>query len=234
MRWVPCQRTLRFFVATHQKVLDFSRRGPKIVDVAMHNPMRTAFPVQPHPRLRRIDMVTTPEQFLQIQKTALEVFQSATITSIEGFEKLAALNVQAAKASIDESTDALKSMSEVKDAKQLAEMATGTVQPATDKVTAYYKHVYEIANEAGAELAKLFEKQVAESNRQLFAAIDAMAKNAPAGTEGVVTLVKQAVSAANTAFDQVSKATKQAVEVAEANMAAAAKSTAAGRSRKAA
>jgi len=179
-------------------------------------------------------MVTTPEQFLQIQKTALEVFQSATITSIEGFEKLAALNVQAAKASIDESTDALKSMGEVKDAKQLAEMATGTVQPATDKVTAYYKHVYEIANETGTELAKLFEKQVAESNRQLFAAIDAMAKNAPAGSEGVVTLVKQAVSAANTAFDQVSKATKQAVEVAEANMAAAAKSTAAGRSRKAA
>jgi phasin family protein len=179
-------------------------------------------------------MVTTPEQFLQIQKTALEVFQTATITSIEGFERLAALNVQAAKASIDESTDALKSMTEVKDAKQLAEMATGSVQPATDKVTAYYKHVYEIANETGTELAKLFEKQFAESNKQLYAAIDALAKNAPAGTEGVVTLVKQAVSAANSAFDQVSKATKQAVEVAEANMAAAAKTTAAGRSRKAA
>jgi phasin family protein len=179
-------------------------------------------------------MVTTPEQFLQIQKTALEVFQTATITSIEGLERLAALNVQAAKASIDESTDALKSMTEVKDAKQLADMATGSVQPATDKVTAYYKHVYEIANETGTELAKLFEKQFAESNKQLYAAIDAMAKNAPAGTEGVVTLVKQAVSAANSAFDQVSKATKQAVEVAEANMAAAAKTTVAGRSRKAA
>jgi cell division septum initiation protein DivIVA len=108
------------------------------------------------------------------------------------------------------------------------------VQPATDKVTAYYKHVYEIANDTGTELAKLFEKQFAESNKQLYAAIDALAKNAPAGTEGVVTLVKQAVSAANSAFDQVSKATKQAVEVAEANMAAAAKTTAAGRSRKAA
>ncbi|MBP6817548.1 MAG: phasin family protein, partial [Burkholderiaceae bacterium] len=51
-----------------------------------------------------------------------------------------------------------------------------------------------------------------------------MAKNAPAGTEGMVTLVKQAVSAANNAYEQVNKATKQAVEVAEANMAAAAKS----------
>jgi len=179
-------------------------------------------------------MITTPEQFLQMNKTALEVFHSATIASIEGFEKLAALNVQAAKASLDESTDALKSMTDVKDAKQFADIATGSVQPATDKVTAYYKHVYEIANETGTELAKLFEKQFAEGNRQLYAAIDSMAKNAPAGSEGLVTLVKQAVSAANTAFDQVNKATKQAVELAEANMAAAAKTTTAARARKAA
>jgi len=46
--------------------------------------------------------------------------------------------------------------------------------------------------------------------------LDTMARNAPAGSEGVVTLVKSAVSAANTAFDQVSRATKQVVEMAEA------------------
>ncbi|HRA77620.1 MAG TPA: phasin family protein [Burkholderiaceae bacterium] len=228
------QRPAGGFVASHQKVLDIPAVIVKIQIVAMHKPMRRAFPAQYPTRSRRVEMVNTPEQFMQIQKAALEVFQSATITSIEGLEKLAALNVQAAKASIDESTDALKSMTDVKDAKQLAEMATTSVQPATDKVTAYYKHVYEIANETGSELAKLFEKQFAEGNRQLYAAIDAMAKNAPAGSEGMVTLVKQAVSAANTAFDQVSKATKQAVEVAEANMAAAAKTTTAARARKAA
>ena len=61
-------------------------------------------------------------------------------------------------------------------------------------------------------------------------AIDALAKNAPAGSEGLVTMVKQAVSATNSAFDQVSKATKQAVEMAEANMSAAAKGN--GRSAK--
>ncbi|MCC7060205.1 MAG: TIGR01841 family phasin [Burkholderiaceae bacterium] len=177
-------------------------------------------------------MVTTPEQFVQMQKSALEVFHSATITSIEGFEKLAALNVQATKASIEESNEALRTMSDVKDAKALADLATGSVQPATDKVTAYYKHVYEIANETGTELARLFEKQFAEGNRQLYAAIDSLAKNAPAGSEGVVTLVKQAVSAANTAFDQVSKATKQAVELAEANISAAAKTSVAPRARK--
>jgi len=50
-----------------------------------------------------------------------------------------------------------------------------------------------------------------------------MARNAPAGSEGMVTLVKSAVSATNTAFDQVSRATKQVAEMAEANIAAATK-----------
>jgi len=168
-------------------------------------------------------MVTTPEQVLQLQKSALEVFHNATIASIEGIEKLTALNVQAAKASIEESTDALKTLTEAKDAKQLADMASGSVQPATDKVTAYYKHVYEIANETGTEIAKLFEKQFSEGNKQVNAAIDAMAKNAPAGSEGIVTFVKSAVSASNTAYDQVNKAAKQVVEMAEANFAAAGK-----------
>lgn len=172
-------------------------------------------------------MVNSPEQFASLQKAALEAFHGATVASIAGLEKLAALNAQATKASLDESAETLRSMVEVKDPKQLADFATASVQPATDKVAAYYKHVYEIANETGSELARLFERQYAESNRQLYAAIDSMARNAPAGSEGVVTLMKQAVTAANTTFDQINKATKQAVEVAEANMAAAAKTSAA-------
>ncbi len=172
-------------------------------------------------------MITNPEQLAQLQKSALEAFHGATSASIAGFEKLAALNVQATKTSLEESTEALRSLVEVKDPKQLAEIATSSVQPTTDKVAAYYKHVYEIANETGSELARLFERQYAESNRQIYAAIDAIARNVPAGGEGVVTMMKQAVTAANTTFDQLNKATKQAVEVAEANMAAAAKTSAA-------
>ncbi|MCO5099790.1 MAG: TIGR01841 family phasin [Burkholderiaceae bacterium] len=170
-------------------------------------------------------MITNPEQFVQLQKSALEAFQDATAASIAGFERLAALNVQATKTSFEESAETLRTLVDVKDPKQWADLATTSVQPTTDKVAAYYKHVYEIANETGSELARLFERQYAESNRQIYAAIDAFARNLPVGSEGVVTLMKQAVSAANTTFDQMNKATKQAVEVAEANMAAAAKTT---------
>jgi phasin family protein len=170
-------------------------------------------------------MISTPEQFVQLPKSALDSFQAAALASMEGIEKLAELNMQAARASIDESTEVVKSLIEAKDVKAFADLASTGAQPAAEKFAAYAKHVFEITSATNAELVKLVEKQFADSNKQLYSAIDAMAKNAPAGSEGVVNMVKQAVSSANTAFDQVSKATKQVVELAEANMAAAAKSS---------
>ncbi|MFM8546494.1 MAG: TIGR01841 family phasin [Betaproteobacteria bacterium] len=179
-------------------------------------------------------MFTTPEQFSMMHKTSIDMMHTATVASLAGFEKLATLNMKAARASFEESTEMMKSLLQVKDIKSLSDLTTTSLQPATDKASAYAKHCYEIASETGGELARLVEKQMADGNKQLFAALDSMARNAPAGSEGVVTLVKSAVSAANTAFDQVSRATKQAVEMAEANIAAASKTVSTRTSKKAA
>jgi phasin family protein len=164
------------------------------------------------------------EQFAQINKTAFEAFQTLALKSIQGFEKLAELNIQAAKSSVTESTDQIKALMSTKDAKAFADLAVAQAQPAADKASAYAKHVYEITSGIGTEFASLVEKQFAESSKQLNSAIDSMTKNAPAGSEGFVTFVKSAVSSANTAYDQVNKATKQAVEMTEANFASVTKS----------
>jgi len=176
-------------------------------------------------------MFTTPDQMVAMHKAALESFQAVATKSFQGFEKLAELNLAAARSSMEESTEQLKALFDVKDVKSLADIAVGSGQPVADKMSAYAKHVYEISNETGTEIAKLVEKQFADSNRQLHAAIDALAKSAPAGSEGMVTFVKSAVSAANTAFDQVNKATKQVVEMAEANIVAAGKTAVNGAAR---
>ena len=176
-------------------------------------------------------MFTTPDQMVAMHKAALESFQAVAAKSFQGFEKLAELNLAAARSTMEESTEQFKALFDVKDVKSLADIAVGSGQPAADKMTAYAKHVYEISNETGTEIAKLVEKQFADSNRQLHAAIDALAKSAPAGSEGMVTFVKSAVSAANTAFDQVNKATKQVVEMAEANIVAAGKTAVNGAAR---
>jgi hypothetical protein len=51
--------------------------------------------------------------------------------------------------------------------------------------------------------------------------VDNAAKNAPAGSESAVAFMKNAVVAANNAFEQVQKSVKQATDVAEKNFTAA-------------
>lgn len=162
----------------------------------------------------------TPEQFVNLQKSAFETMQTLALTSIASFEKLAELNTQAAKASLAESSEQIKAAIAIKDPKAFVELAASQAQPSAEKATAYAKHVYEIATDYGTEIAKLVEKQFAEGNKQINSAIELMTKNAPAGSEGIVNLMKSAVTAANTAFDQVNKATKQVVDMAESNFAA--------------
>jgi phasin family protein len=164
-----------------------------------------------------------PDQFVQMQKAMFDQFHILAAKQIEGIEKLTKLNLQATKTNLSETGDQLKALMSAKDAKAFADVAMAAAQPSADKAAAYAKHVYDIAQETNAEFVKLFEEQFSEGQKQFQAAIEAFSKNAPAGSEGVVTLVKQAMSAANGAFDQVSKATKQVVEMTEANIAAATK-----------
>ena len=170
-------------------------------------------------------MFQTPEQFIQIHKASLESTQAATLKSLEGLEKLAELNLQAAKASIDEASEQFRALFDAKDPQALAELASGSVQPTAEKLAAYSKHVYDITNETGTSIASIYEKQFSEASKLFQSAVDQLAKNAPVGSEGMVTFVRQALSAANSAADQVTAATKQAVELAESNFnAVAAKS----------
>lgn len=180
-------------------------------------------------------MFTTPDQMVALHKAALESFQAVAAKSFEGLEKLAELNLAATRSTMEESALQMKALLAVKDVKALTDFAAGSAQPTADKVSAYAKHVYEISSDTGSEIAKLIERNLAEQNRQLHATIDALAKNAPAGSEGMVTFMKSAVAAANTAYDQVNKATKQVVEMTEANLVAAGKTATngSGRARKA-
>ena len=108
----------------------------------------------------------------------------------------------------------------MKDAQELLALQAGLLQPAAEKAAAYSRHVYDIAATTNAEVTKVAEEQLADAQKKFMSVVDTAVKNAPAGTENAVALVKSAVSAANNAYESVHKAAKQAAEVAEANFTA--------------
>jgi hypothetical protein len=83
----------------------------------------------------------------------------------------------------------------------------------------------------------MVESQTSDAQGKFMSAVDAAVKNAPAGTENVVALVKTAVTAATNAFEGAQRAAKQAASVAESSIqaiAASAEKATAGKTRRAA
>jgi phasin family protein len=159
----------------------------------------------------------TPEQMLAAQKANLETLFGLTQKAVEGVEKLVELNLQATKAALSESAGNVQAMLNVKDVQELVALQASLLQPLADKATAYSRALYEIASDAGAEFAKAAESQAADAQHKFLSVVDNVAKNAPAGSESAVAVMKNAVSAATHAMESVQKAVKQATEVAEAN-----------------
>ncbi|OZI31280.1 Phasin (PHA-granule associated protein) [Bordetella genomosp. 10] len=170
-------------------------------------------------------MTAIPQQVLARQKAQLNTFIAAQTALFAGFEKLIDLNLKVVKASLDEVALRSQQATDVKDAQEAVAFSTGLVQPGAEKALAYGKHVYDIVTGVQTELVKLGEEQIAEGQSQLSEAIDQWSKNAPTGSEGAVALVKSSLATATSAFDSLTKAAKQAAEVAESNLNAAANAT---------
>jgi phasin family protein len=162
----------------------------------------------------------TAEQMMAAQKANVETLFGLTNKAFEGVEKLVELNMQVAKASMAEAAENTKAVLSVKDAQELMALQAAMLQPSAEKAAAYSRHVYDITAGTSAEVVKVAEAQFADAQKTAMAMVDTAVKNAPAGTENMVALVKSAVAAANNAVESVQKAAKQAAEVADANFQA--------------
>lgn len=168
-------------------------------------------------------MLTT-EQIMASHKANIETLFGLTQKAFEGVEKLVELNVQATKAALAESANHAQAVMSVKDAQELMALQANMVQPLAEKTAAYSRHLYDIASAAGAEVGKTIEGQTAEAQSKFAGLIDSATQNAPAGSETAVTAMKNGVAAANTAFESVQKAVKQASDMATENFNTAAAS----------
>ena len=159
----------------------------------------------------------TNEQLLAAHKANVETLLNLSATGLDAVEKLAALNLETSKAALADASAKAQAVLSVKDVQELFAFPGDVLQPAAEKSAAYARKVYDIGAAVQAEFAKVAEAGIADVQAKLAALVDTAVKNAPAGSENAVTLMKAAVAAANDTFENVQKVAKQAVGAAEAN-----------------
>ncbi|MCB1890013.1 MAG: phasin family protein [Rhodocyclaceae bacterium] len=170
-------------------------------------------------------MFVTPEQFAATGKANVESLLSVANAAFASAERLTALNLNTARAVLEDGVANAKSLMGAKDVQELVALQSAMAQPMVEKAVAYSRNVYEIATQTQEELSKMVEAQLTEANKNVAEALDKAAKSAPAGSDVAVAAVKQAIAAANSAYDSMTKAAKQVAEIAEANVTAATNAT---------
>ena len=165
-------------------------------------------------------MFMTADQFATSNKANLETLKGLSTKTFAGFEKMAELNLAAAKALMTESYEHAQSLVAAKDVQQVVALQTGLVAPMAEKAAAYGRHVYGIAVETSAEFTKVLEGKAVEGQKAFNQAMDSMTKNAPAGTESAVAVLKSALASSQSAIESAQSAAKQALAMAESNVSA--------------
>lgn len=165
----------------------------------------------------------SPADLMKLHGEAIERGGAAARTALEGIGRLAALNIDTARASLEDSTEQIRALLSVRDVGTLTELVSSYARLSPDKVGAYVNAVYAISSETGAELRSVLERQIAEANAQLTAAVESLAQAAPPGADGTLDFISKSIDAAKSAYAQMQSATQHYAEAAAAPAAAAAR-----------
>jgi phasin family protein len=170
-------------------------------------------------------MFTNPEQFANATKTLFELqmmtFNALTSKAVKGVEQVVALNMATAKNSLEGTMAAGKEISQAKDPKAALEVAAAQVQPGMAGAAAYGEQFKDIISDIHQEFQKAADAHMAEAKSNLTALIYDVTQHVRPGSENAVEIVKKAIDNAFQGYEQVSTATKQAVQVVEEQIAKA-------------
>ena len=163
-----------------------------------------------------------PEQLFATQKAAVDTLFGLTFKAFEGFEKLVELNLQVVKSTLAENQEVVGKALSAKDPQGFFALQT---PPTAEKLQSYWRHVSEIVTSTQGEFTAAAEGHFKQSQHDVQTFVDSLAKNAPAGSDVVVSAWKSALGAAaesaNSAYDVAKKAAQQAIDLAERNVSAA-------------
>jgi phasin family protein len=167
-------------------------------------------------------MYNPTEQIAEFNKANVAQAIKFAAVSLENVEKLMKFNFDAAKSAVAKTVEGAQAAVGVKDVQELLALRTKLAEAQVQQAMGYSRSLYEISTEASAEFSALAEEAFASYTKGLSTWVDKASKSAPAGSDVAVNAFRSTIAATTAAFDQFQKASKQVVNIADANVRAAA------------
>jgi phasin family protein len=167
-------------------------------------------------------MIKAPEQLAQLNRVAIDASLAIAKIAMDSAEQLARLQMNTVRQLLDESVTQAKALAGTKDPQEFAATRISTLEHGLEQMVAYSRSVYEVSAKAQGEIGKILEDRYTAFRREVAELVDEAASAAPAGAEPAIAIVKQSMAATTQAIDALAKMTKQATDMADANVKPAA------------
>lgn len=126
------------------------------------------------------------EQLASANKAGVETFTTIANASFAGAERLAALNLNAARGFVEDSATNTRALLAAKDMEALVSMQKALSQPDPEKAATYSRRVHEIASQTHAALSQAVEARASELNKNLTLAFGKAVKQAEANLAAAI------------------------------------------------
>lgn len=158
-------------------------------------------------------MVKSPDEMMKMGAAMAQTTNAAALTALEGLRRLTDVNLQAARSSLEQAAEQINALLAAKDVNTLTQLTATLAQPSPEKFTAYAQAVAAIARDTQGDLVNLVREQVERSNQQLAEALETLARNAPTGSEGAMSFIRQAMASATSSYDQFNQNVQRMMEM---------------------
>jgi phasin family protein len=156
--------------------------------------------------------MTIKNEFGEIQRKNMEAAMRLAQLSIENSQKIMALQSQLARDLLTDSLGQAKDQTGKADPMDMVAMRARYVQETTQKMLAVAQEIAEIGNHTRSEFSRLLTEQLAAGSHDMVDAFQSFFKAIPGQNSNVLESMQQAMTNANAAFEQISKATTEAFQ----------------------
>lgn len=150
--------------------------------------------------------MTTKNEFGEIQRKNMEAAMRLAQISIANSQRIMELQTHLARELFQNSVEQTKLQATTKDPQDIVRLRAQYAQDTTQKMIAAAQQVAEIGNSARVEFSRLLTEQLAAGSQDMVDAFQSFFKALPGQNSGILETMQQAMTNANTAFDQMRKA----------------------------
>ena len=152
-------------------------------------------------------MVTKNDNFNELSRKNMEAAMRLAQLSIENSQRVMSLQNELARELFNDGVTNAKAQTGATDPQEVLQLRTRYAQDTAQKMMQTAQKVAEIGNDARLEFSRMITEQLASGSQEMADAFQGFFKTMPGQNANMLEVMQQAMSTANSAFEQIAQAT---------------------------